>query len=69
MLLVDDDGGHGIDAVALVELLAFAHLGGISVCGLRILDKIRSLRHRTLRQRPQLGKWDVCVVLWRALWM
>ena len=37
--------------------------------GLRILDKIRSLRHRTLRTRPKLSKWDACVVLWRAVWM
>jgi hydroxysqualene synthase len=37
--------------------------------GLRILDKIRALQHRTISQRPKLGKWDVCVVLWRALWM
>jgi hydroxysqualene synthase len=37
--------------------------------GLRILDKIRALKHRTLSQRPTLGKWDGCVVLWRALWM
>jgi hydroxysqualene synthase len=37
--------------------------------GLRILDKIRALKHRTISQRPTLGKWDVCVVLWRALWM
>jgi hydroxysqualene synthase len=37
--------------------------------GLRILDKIRSMQHRTLSQRPKLGKWDACVVLWRALRM
>jgi hydroxysqualene synthase len=37
--------------------------------GLRILDKIRGLKHRTISQRPQLGKWDACVVLWRALRM
>ncbi|MGA8514995.1 MAG: squalene synthase HpnC [Burkholderiaceae bacterium] len=37
--------------------------------GLRILDKIKALRFRTLGERPTLGKWDMCVVLWRALWM
>ncbi len=37
--------------------------------GLRILDKIRAMKHRTLSQRPTLGKWDAGVVLWRALWM
>jgi hydroxysqualene synthase len=37
--------------------------------GLRILDKIRALNHSTLTQRPSLGKWDACVVVWRALWM
>lgn len=37
--------------------------------GLRILDKIRSMKHRTLSKRPKLGKWDACVVLWRALRM
>jgi hydroxysqualene synthase len=37
--------------------------------GLRITDKIQQLKHRTLSQRPKLGKWDACVVLWRALWM
>jgi hydroxysqualene synthase len=37
--------------------------------GLRILDKIRAIRHRTLGQRPKLSRWDACVVLWRALRM
>ncbi len=37
--------------------------------GLRILDKIRALNHRTLSQRPKLNTWDVCIVLWRALRM
>lgn len=36
--------------------------------GLRIADKIDHLHHRTLSQRPKLGKWDACVVVWRALW-
>jgi hydroxysqualene synthase len=37
--------------------------------GLRIADKIQHLNYRTLSQRPKLGRWDACVVLWRALWM
>lgn len=37
--------------------------------GLRILDKIRALKHRTISQRPKLTTWDGCVVVWRALWM
>jgi hydroxysqualene synthase len=37
--------------------------------GLRILEKIKALNHRTLSTRPKLSKWDVCVVLWRALRM
>jgi hydroxysqualene synthase len=37
--------------------------------GLRIADKIRNLRYRTLDERPKLGKWDMCVVLWRAMVM
>ena len=37
--------------------------------GLRILDKIRALKHRTVSQRPKLTTWDGCVVVWRALWM
>jgi hydroxysqualene synthase len=37
--------------------------------GLRILDKIKTQRFRTLGERPQLGKWDMAVVLWRAVWM
>jgi hydroxysqualene synthase len=37
--------------------------------GLRMLDKIRAIKHRTLGQRPKLNRWDACVVLWRALWM
>jgi hydroxysqualene synthase len=37
--------------------------------GLRILDKIKGLRYRTLDERPKLGKWDILVVLWRAMVM
>jgi hydroxysqualene synthase len=37
--------------------------------GLRIVEKIRWLEHRTLAQRPKLGKWDGLVILWRALTM
>jgi squalene synthase HpnC len=37
--------------------------------GLRILDKIETLGFRTLRERPQLNKWDFVPMLWRAFWM
>ena len=37
--------------------------------GLRILEKIVSLRYRTLETRPRLRAWDLPVMLWRALWM
>jgi hydroxysqualene synthase len=37
--------------------------------GLRIVEKIKALEHRTLAQRPKLGKWDGLVILWRALRM
>ncbi len=37
--------------------------------GLRILEKIKALNYRALGNRPALGKWDVCVVVWRALRM
>ncbi len=37
--------------------------------GLRILDKIEALNFATLNQRPTVGKWDVPLMLWRALWM
>jgi hydroxysqualene synthase len=37
--------------------------------GLRILDKIKGLKYRTLDERPKLGKWDMCVVLLRAMVM
>jgi hydroxysqualene synthase len=35
--------------------------------GLRILEKIRAMEHRTLQARPKIGAWDGCVILWRAL--
>ncbi len=34
--------------------------------GLRILDKIASQGHTTLRQRPTLRWWDAPVLVWRA---
>jgi hydroxysqualene synthase len=34
--------------------------------GLRILDKIASLHHRSWQKRPKLGKADVPLLLWRA---
>jgi hydroxysqualene synthase len=37
--------------------------------GLRILDKIEAMDCVTWRQRPNLGVWDVPVLLWRAVWM
>jgi squalene synthase HpnC len=37
--------------------------------GLRILDKIETLRFATLTQRPVLQTWDYVVMVWRALWM
>ena len=35
--------------------------------GLRILDKIDALQHRTLVQRPKLKRWDLLVIFWKAL--
>ncbi|MFM7331364.1 MAG: squalene synthase HpnC [Brachymonas sp.] len=35
--------------------------------GLRILEKIRTMQHRTLQARPKINAWDGCVILWRAL--
>ncbi len=37
--------------------------------GLRVLDKIASQNHDTLRMRPKLGKRDLPVLLWRAMRM
>lgn len=37
--------------------------------GLRILDKIEAIHYATLQKRPTLSRWDVCVMVWRALWM
>lgn len=37
--------------------------------GLRILDKIETLRWRTWAQRPQVGVADLPIMLWRAAWM
>lgn len=34
--------------------------------GLRILDRIAALDHRTLQRRPKLRAWDVPVLLWRS---
>ncbi|MBA3594539.1 MAG: squalene synthase HpnC [Pseudomonadota bacterium] len=36
--------------------------------GLRILDKIEAMDHRTLAQRPKLGVWDAVVIFSKALW-
>ena len=37
--------------------------------GLRILERIGQQGYTTLSTRPSLSKWDVAVMLWRALWM
>jgi squalene synthase HpnC len=37
--------------------------------GLRILDRIARLQHRTLEQRPKIGALDAAPMLWRSLWM
>ncbi len=37
--------------------------------GLRILDKIEALKFATFTTRPTLGRWDVTIMLWRAVWM
>ena len=37
--------------------------------GLRILDKIEALGFATRHARPKVGKADIPVMLWRALWM
>jgi hydroxysqualene synthase len=36
--------------------------------GLRILDKIAAMQHRTLAARPKISAWDGIVIVWRALW-
>lgn len=36
--------------------------------GLRILDKMQAMDHRTLAQRPRLGAWDAVVIFCKALW-
>lgn len=37
--------------------------------GLRVLEKIAQMRHRSWQQRPKLRAWDAPRLLWRALWM
>ncbi|MDO9315318.1 MAG: squalene synthase HpnC [Burkholderiaceae bacterium] len=37
--------------------------------GLRILDKIEAMDHATLLRRPQIGKGDAPLLLWRAMRM
>jgi len=36
--------------------------------GLRILDKMEAMKHRTMAQRPKLGAWDAVVIFCKALW-
>ncbi len=36
--------------------------------GLRILDKIAAMQHRTLAARPKISAWDGIVIVWRAFW-
>ncbi|GAB3480496.1 squalene synthase HpnC [Polaromonas eurypsychrophila] len=35
--------------------------------GLRILDKMAAMDHRTLARRPKLTAWDAVVIFWKAL--
>jgi squalene synthase HpnC len=37
--------------------------------GLRVLDKIASMGHASIRRRPRLRVLDAPVLLWRAAWM
>ena len=37
--------------------------------GLRILDKIDLINYQTLHYRPKIGKADIALMAWRALWM
>lgn len=37
--------------------------------GLRVLDRMAAIGHRTLQQRPSLGRRDAAPILWRMLWM
>ena len=37
--------------------------------GLRVLEHIARLRHRTLAQRPRIGPLDAAPMLWRSAWM
>jgi hypothetical protein len=37
--------------------------------GLRILERIEAMDHRTLSARPRLHKIDLAVMLWRAALM
>jgi hydroxysqualene synthase len=37
--------------------------------GLRILERIASLQHRTLERRPKIVALDAAPMLWRSLWM
>ncbi|MEX1165611.1 MAG: squalene/phytoene synthase family protein, partial [Hydrogenophaga sp.] len=37
--------------------------------GLRILDKIEAIGHRSWERRPTVGKLDLPRMLWRAVWM
>jgi hydroxysqualene synthase len=37
--------------------------------GLRILEKMKAIQHRSWQRRPRLGLLDVPRLLWRAFWM
>ena len=37
--------------------------------GLRILEKIEAMQHRSLSRRPTLGPVDLAFMAWRSLWM
>ena len=60
---------NGADLVKTVPGRGGWELRMVVQGGLRILDRIEALGFNTLQKRPKLGKWDVLVMGWRALWM
>ena len=60
---------NGADLVKTVPGRGGWELRMVVQGGLRILDRIEALGFNSLQQRPKLGKWDVLVMGWRALWM
>ena len=37
--------------------------------GLRMVQRIKAMKFATISQRPTLGRGDLPLMLWRALWM